>query len=416
MKKELEHSIKESIEGFEMPYDAQAWTRLEKSLDALHPTSKIKSYRHVIIGASAILSILVIGYFFTKNSAKKNTNSVIHQSTDTRLESTHSPKTAPTTQGIKVSEKTSHTNTKEDNLTIQQNNENVNTLNINTPKETAIALNVTTQSKNQELNKPTKSEISLNSKFTIPTVSDICLGEVLTINNPNDLGFQIHLNNEKVTYIKGKQSINFKPTQEGIYTINYVVNGTNQSEVFFTVLAAPSADFIVDERNNFEHGIPTIEFNALGFGSSYSWSIEGQNGFENGKEVEAHFFKKGNYSIALVVQGFNGCQSKETKTIQINEDYNLLAVNTFDPNTADSKRNNFMPYALTQRETAFSLIIIDPKDGSVIFESDDTTNPWKGIDSRTNQLVNAGTYIWKVILKSPLKGEKSSYQGTITRL
>jgi hypothetical protein len=416
MKKELEHNIKESIEGFEMPYDAQAWNRLKKSLDVVQPASKIKSYRHLIIGASAIVSMVVIGYFFANNQTQKNKKAVTHQSSDTRLDSPHSDKTAHTTEEIKVFKENPNTITNENSTISQQQNENVNTLKVNDQKETAVYVNSLTQSKNQEINRITKSEISSNSKFSVPTLSDICLGESVTINNPNEQGFQIRLNNEKVTYIKGNQSSNFKPTQEGRYTINYVINGTNQSEVFFTVLASPSADFIVNERNNFEHGIPTIELNALGFGSSYTWSVEGQNGFEYGKEMQAHFFKKGNYSVALVVQGVNGCQSKETKTIRVDEEYNLMAVNTFDPNTSDNKRNSFMPYALTQLETEFTLTIIDPKDGSIIFESNDATNPWKGIDSRTNQLVNSGTYIWKVIIKSPLKGEKSAYQGIITRL
>ena len=119
----------------------------------------------------------------------------------------------------------------------------------------------------------------------------------------------------------------------------------------------------------------------------------------------------------MSIESQNGCRSNEEKNIRIDEDYNLLAVNAFNPNTNDAKRNCFMPFALTQRTTEFMLTIIDPKDGSIIFETNDTSNPWRGIDQRTNTMVNTNsTYIWKVIISSPLKGEKSMYQGTITRL
>jgi hypothetical protein len=76
-----------------------------------------------------------------------------------------------------------------------------------------------------------------------------------------------------------------------------------------------------------------------------------------------------------------------------------------------------MPYALTVREVDFELIIIDPKDGAVVFESNDATLPWRGQDKRNGQLVEPSkTFIWRVILSNPQPGEKSEYKGTIVRL
>ncbi|NBR15098.1 MAG: hypothetical protein EBU01_11050, partial [Crocinitomicaceae bacterium] len=110
-----------------------------------------------------------------------------------------------------------------------------------------------------------------------------------------------------------------------------------------------------------------------------------------------------------------GCETTETKTFISKDDYNLLAVNALNLNSNDNRNNTFMPFALKQRNTPFKLIIIDPNDGGIVFESSDASFAWEGIDKRDGKKVNPKkAYIWKVTLLSPEKGEKSEYKGTIT--
>ena len=76
-----------------------------------------------------------------------------------------------------------------------------------------------------------------------------------------------------------------------------------------------------------------------------------------------------------------------------------------------------MPYALTERNTDFSMLIIDPTNGVTLFETSDATNGWNGTNRTTGQLVDANkAFIWIVKLKNPLPGEKSEYKGTIVRM
>jgi len=42
MKNNLENNIKDSLNGFEMPYDATAWTSLSNKLDQVMPTTPTK--------------------------------------------------------------------------------------------------------------------------------------------------------------------------------------------------------------------------------------------------------------------------------------------------------------------------------------------------------------------------------------
>ena len=48
-----------------------------------------------------------------------------------------------------------------------------------------------------------------------------------------------------------------------------------------------------------------------------------------------------------------------------------MAVNAFFPLEYNDKLNSFIPFALTQRNVKFTFIVIDPIDGSIIFESND---------------------------------------------
>ena len=95
----------------------------------------------------------------------------------------------------------------------------------------------------------------------------------------------------------------------------------------------------------------------------------------------------------------------------------MLAATAFDLQSRDKRNNSFIPFALTVRSVDFAMIIIDPKDGGILFETTDASNPWTGIDKRTGQLVETNKpFIWKVVLKNPEQGEKADYKGVITRL
>jgi hypothetical protein len=103
--------------------------------------------------------------------------------------------------------------------------------------------------------------------------------------------------------------------------------------------------------------------------------------------------------------------------IQIPSDYNLLAVNAFNPQSQDSRNSTFMPYALTIRQTPFRLVVLDPDNGGLVFETTDESNAWDGIDRRDGKLVPGNkAYIWKVVIQHPVPGEKGEYRGTIVRM
>ena len=63
------------------------------------------------------------------------------------------------------------------------------------------------------------------------------------------------------------------------------------------------------------------------------------------------------------------------------------------------------------------MIVIDPADGAILFETSTADQPWDGIDRNTGKMVDENkSYVWKVILDQPESNEKPEYLGTVVRL
>ncbi|MFZ9028672.1 MAG: hypothetical protein ACO2Z9_06625, partial [Crocinitomicaceae bacterium] len=57
------------------------------------------------------------------------------------------------------------------------------------------------------------------------------------------------------------------------------------------------------------------------------------------------------------------------------------------------------------------------QDGHVVYETQDSTKPWNGVDQSTGRQVGHGTsYHWEVTIENPMKGESPSYKGGLTVL
>ena len=182
------------------------------------------------------------------------------------------------------------------------------------------------------------------------------------------------------------------------------------------VIYEPKGDLVFDEMI-YENGIPVqglhIKTEANVRSVRYGKQIK-----ENiGKDLTLHVFDKGTLLVHVDLMDDNGCSNELSGLIKVSEDYNLLAVNAFEPSSQDARKNTFMPYALTQRGTPFRMIIIDPNDGGIVYESSDASLPWDGVDRRFGKIADANkAYVWKVTLSEPKAGEKSEYMGTVVRM
>ena len=73
-----------------------------------------------------------------------------------------------------------------------------------------------------------------------------------------------------------------------------------------------------------------------------------------------------------------------------------------------------MPRALVERENVkFTMIIVSPEDGHIMYETSDASQGWNGVDRTTGEaLPYQKTFIWKVTIENPEAGERPVYGGS----
>ena len=422
MNKNIDELIKSALEGHEMPYDNNAWNSLNKKLN--HPNAPIKPFKFWFLRSSiiAVITISSLLYFSNKQQEEKSDN-LVEQKTDliekSNSLSTTSKKTKlEKTKGI-LDEKISS-----NELEAKEDDKKETKTNLILPEVNEVLVKEITKDLklDEELTNPKKGNSIITKNVTepdVPSFSNKCLGENLKVINKNDEGMTLIFPSGKKVSVAESATENIKLSEEGKYEL--LVNSKQKETYnsFFSVFENPRASLLVEDELNYETGLPIIRGEVQTFEETIKWKVDKVVSANSSKAKTAafYFFEKGQFELEVIVSNDKGCSSIERKTIIISEDYNLLAVNAFNPLSDDRRKNTFMPYALTKRNSAFSLIIIDADDGGIVFESSDASNPWDGIDKRNGQLVNKNkAFIWKVTLSSPEKNEKSVYKGTITRI
>ena len=421
MNKNIDELIKSALEGHEMPYDNNAWNSLNKKLN--HPNAPIKPFKFWFFGTSIIAVITISSLLYFSSKQEENNDKPVEQKMDliekSNSQSTTSKKTkTEKTKGIQDEKISSN------ELEAKEDDKKETKTNLILPEVNEVLVKEITKDLklDEEMPNPKKGNSVNTKKVTepdVPSFSNKCLGENLKVINKNDEGMTLIFPSGKKVSVAESATENIKLSEEGKYEL--LVNSKQKETYnsFFSVFENPRATLLVEDELNYETGLPIIRGEVQTFEESIKWKVDKVVSANSSKAKIAafYFFEKGQFELEVIVSNEKGCSSIERKTISISENYNLLAVNAFDPLSSDSRKNTFMPYALSKRNSAFSLIIIDPDNGGIIFESSDASNPWDGIDKRNGKLVSESkTFIWKVTLSSPEKNEKAVYKGTITRI
>ena len=421
MNKNIDELIKSALEGHKMPYDNNAWNSFEKKLNK--PNAPFKSFKFWFFGTSIIAVIIISSLLYFSSKQEEKSNKPVEQKTDiiekSNSQSTTSKKTkSEKTKGIQDEKISSN------ELEAKEDDKKETKTNLILPEvNEVLAKEITKDLKlDEEIVTPKKENSDITKKATeldVPSFSNKCLGENLKVINKNDEGMTLIFPSGKKVSVAESATENIKLSEEGKYEL--LVNSKQKETYnsFFSVFENPRASLLVEDELNYETGLPVIRGEVQTFEETINWKVDKVVSPNSSKAKTADFycFEKGQFDLEVIVTNEKGCSSIERKTIIISEDYNLLAVNAFDPLSSDSRKNTFMPYALSKRNSAFSLIIIDPDNGGIIFESSDYSKPWDGIDKRNGKIVSESkTFIWKVTLNSPEKNEKSVYKGTITRI
>ena len=421
MNKNIDELIKSALEGHEMPYDNNAWNSLNKKLN--HPIAPIKPFKFWFLGSSIIAVITISSLLYFSNKQLEKSDKPVEQKTDL-IEKSNSQSTTSKKTNSEIKTGIQDEKISSNELEAKEDVKKETKTNLILPEvNEVLAKEITKDLKlDEEIANPKKENSDITKKATepdVPSFSNKCLGENLKVINKNDEGMTLIFPSGKKVSVAESATENIKLSEEGKYEL--LVNSKQKETYnsFFSVFENPRASLLVEDELNYETGLPIIRGEVQTFEETIKWKVDKvvSANSSKAKTADFYFFEKGQFDLEVIVTNEKGCSSSEIKRIFIEKDYNLLAVNAFDPLSGDSRKNTFMPYALSKRNSAFSLIIIDTDNGGIIFESSDASNPWDGIDKRNGQLVNKNkAFIWKVTLASPENNEKTVYKGTITRI
>lgn len=417
MKDGLENSFKEALNQFELPYDAQAWESLNKKLSA----KKWYQATQIKWSAALVIAIGVTAYFVLPTSAER---SIKETHTKTAKKETNSAsavtpdqhETFPATTPSVV-----------DNATNPKEIEPLMSPGFTPPVvvteliphsiprilDQMDVLGLTDQAIDNQQPTP-----AYNGQVAIIDFKNRCQGETLQLDADKHHERMINYAGKEL-HFSYNEAISLKLTEAGKVTLTANSGPYGQFEEFgsFYVSATPTLNIHSDRTLNYEDGLPKMNIQAESSEGQITWHSTNVLNTNSGKNVELLAFDKGYAIVEVQATGSNGCVAKEKEMIQIPSDYNLLAVNAFNPQSQDSRNSTFMPYALTIRQTPFKLIVLDPDNGGLVFETSDASNAWDGIDRRDGKLVPANkAYIWKVVIQRPVQGENGEYRGTIVRM
>jgi hypothetical protein len=433
MKDKMEHKIQDLLQNQDLPYNSAAWDKMKQVLDAKMPVNKPTNWYKWFMGGAAITVIAVSTYFFIQKDSSNSTQSTSSPKIEKQIQPANQEKVSTTQNTSEKSnlspvtsistEKTDLSQT--DNKLTASTNDDVTKMTSILEQSILVEEVVIDQtdldpiSSKKEITDivTTNQKEELTTNSTLITAVNMCLGERQLLENKNDFAVSVFKqnSNQLIATIEAKKSMSFEAKEQGTYLLveknKPVIEGANS----FEVKNSPKPTLEIENEIRYEKGVPTLKASTDAT-NSVQWTINNLELNSTKSELDFNPFKAGTYSVSVKTLT-EGCIVSQTSKVNVDEDYNLLAVNAFNPNSFEPRNQTFIPFALTQRDVKFTLLILDPKDGGVMYQTEDASQPWNGIDKRTGQLAPSNqAYIWKVRIANPLPGESTEYKGTMTKL
>lgn len=436
MSQKFENIFKEALQNQEAPYSPQAWDALSTRLDKAMPVAGKKPFGPK---AAVIVALGIIGatsaWYFTSSS----TEPTVREVKTANVEAT-SKEDNNNTALVSKDEKTTSTDNTSDKsdykLELTANNDRgIADITTAIPFPTIKSNNgdntgsIGNSAPGNPLNNPNEllipvldfgeeidfsqgsAERTVDFNSELPKIDNICQFSSEKINNNSDVRMYVEFPSGKQTIVEPKKSSTIKFEEPGGYRI-YNAEGRESS---FFVYDNTSIEFEIDNINSYQNGLPSKEVELTSIVENAEWTCTKGNQYYTGTKANFIFFNKGIYTVNVKTTNAQGCTTTTSKVVSVNEDYNLLATSAFKPNDLDPKNNRYMPQSLKDRATDFTLVILDPKDGGVVYKTTDAMSGWDGVDRRNgNPAINGSTYIWKVTVNNTYPGEKNDYKGTLT--
>ena len=423
--------LKSKIENHKEDFNASDWAKLEAKLPTSAPKS-IWSNPWLWSGAATIAIIATALFLYDGSSNNKSAQEKASGQDNSSMELSAIEKENTNTTIDKKEVVTNSIETPENSTTKPSTKEETKTeSNINKTETTAsnkpsTEINSTPQVGNEQGPKVDLSPSVTPEDFAKavavekPIAHIGCKHTEQCINNKfnfesttqSNVDYLWDFGDEK--YSK-EQNPSHKYAEPGSYKVSLIVRSkidntvlTKAKEILISVLDAPNVNFELEEITT--NGVPAHSFiNTTDRASIWSWNL-GDGNISSEKDPYHNYKRKGYYNVSLTASNEDGCSKTFSKKIFIENDYNLLAPNSFTPN-GDGINDFFIPEALKVMDVEFSMSIYSQTDG-LIFETKSNNIPWDGVNNQNGEKCNYGNYIWIVTLTTP-QGQTEQYKGAV---
>ena len=433
--------MKESTSGYEAPYNPAAWDAVNHQLGPTYAAWKW------IGGSAAVIAIVAGGSYLIDNSGSDSDELTNHVSNEVVINDNNNVSSEDTYEYPADGNNNIVSN---DNNNVVDNGNDVEVLNeidpelnhnnpeeiddiphsshgeYNSPEFTVEDLNEENSNENNvqnpdNTNLDPDNNISNNELYDLKvpadfnmSVSEVCQGE-LCIFTPENIHRDL-----KYVWTFGDGSFSsatvgkHKFRKDGEFLVSLEIKDPRTNKTLgsktesIQVNELPKVNFSWEQSSEV---IPTVNFiNLTDEATQWNWNIKGLKQ-SNKNEFEYTFRKAGNYVVELTATNDDGCTNSAQKTINIENDYNLLAPTAFSPD-GDFKNDEFMPEALKMMDVEFTMTIHD-KSGKSVFVTRSAGEPWDGRFTEDNIMAPSGSaYIWRVVLINN-NGEQEMYEGQV---
>lgn len=254
--------------------------------------------------------------------------------------------------------------------------------------------------------------------FTAPNTSG-CVPLTVTLNNTTTGAQQCEWDFGDGSTALGCTGITHEYTSAGCYDVTLTTTSANGCvnsvtyDDYICVDDNPVADFSYTPTpvSMFD---PTVNFINESVGAdAYEWNFYeygGSNDFEPSLTLPE---EPGYYDVKLTVTTAAGCEDTMTSVIFIRDELIFYVPNTFTPD-GDDFNEIFKPVMTSGFDKYSYTLYIFNRWGEPLFESHNPDIGWDG--TYQGQLVQDGTYVWKIVLKDSQFDDRKEYFGHVNVL
>jgi gliding motility-associated-like protein len=150
--------------------------------------------------------------------------------------------------------------------------------------------------------------------------------------------------------------------------------------------------------------------------NKYEWAIQGQPLKLREVSPTVEFSKIGHYMVTLTATNLFNCTSKQSRMIEVKNDFKVFIPNSFTPNM-DGINDRFIPvfssYGLDVK--SFEMEIFD-RWGHLLYHTRDVTKGWDGtVNNKGDETLKQDNYVYRIRYKD-LDGKVYESTGHVTRL